>query len=134
MTSKNPSVISVEELEKASATLNEALDFAKNNHSHEVQFKIARDACIQRFEYCIELSWKVSVKKLGSLTKFPKQAVREMARADLVSSAELWLDFIEARNNSSHSYDEDVAAKVYEQILKFAVELKELILRLKHLP
>lgn len=81
-----------------------------------MQFKIARDACIQRFEYCIELSWKVAVKKLGSTPKFPKQAIREMARADLIDSAETWLDFIEARNNSSHSYAEDVAKKVF---LKF---------------
>lgn len=74
------------------------------------------------------------MKKLGSQTKFAKPAVREMARADLVDSAEVWLDFIEARNNTSHSYDENVAAKVFSEIQKFSVACESLIVRLKGLP
>ncbi len=127
------STLSLEELKKAIATLGEALDFAKSVESHPVQFKIARDACIQRFEYCIELSWKVSMRKLGSATKFPKQAVREMARADLITSAETWLDFIEARNSSSHSYDEDIAQKVFSEILVFYKHVQELQKNLENL-
>jgi len=123
--------ISIEELQKALKTLEEALLFAEQNQANEVQFKIARDACIQRFEYCIELSWKVSIKMLGSNTKFPKQAVREMARADLILSAEKWLDFIEARNSSSHSYDEETAKTVFAQILLFRTEVKSLIIQLE---
>lgn len=124
---------SLEEFKKAIATLDEALTFAAAVKENPVQFKIARDACIQRFEYCIELSWKASMKKLGSQTKFPKQAVREMARADLIGSAEQWLDFIEARNNSSHSYDEDVAKKVFSEILNFQKEAKVLYSNLEKL-
>lgn len=125
--------ISTEELKKAIQTLEEAIHFSEQITSNEVQFKIARDACIQRFEYCIELAWKVSVKILGSLTKFPKQAVREMARADLISSAEVWLDFIEARNSSSHSYDEETAQAVFKQILLFRTEVKNLVIQLENL-
>ena len=126
--------VSVEELFKAIATLEEALDFAQKNENNKVHFQIIRDACIQRFEYCIELSWKVALKKLGSTTKFPKQAIREMARADLINSAEQWLDFIEARNESSHSYDEPTAIKVYAQILLFRTEVKKLSVKLQALP
>ncbi|OYZ24329.1 MAG: hypothetical protein B7Y39_01350 [Bdellovibrio sp. 28-41-41] len=122
--------VSIDELKKAISTLDEALQFSQQVKNNDVQFKIARDACIQRFEYCIELSWKVSVKKLGSQTKFPKQAVREMARADLITSAEAWLDFIEARNSSSHSYDEETAKKVFIQILLFKDEVKKLVFQL----
>ena len=68
---------------------------------------------------------------MGSKTQFPKPAVREMARADLISSAETWLDFIEARNSSSHSYDEETAKKVFLQIQKFIFEVEKLILLLK---
>ena len=57
-----------------------------------------------------------------------------MARADLIKSAEVWLEFIEARNNSSHSYDENVARKVFEQILKFNSEVEHLIANLKKIP
>lgn len=126
--------ISFEELTKAVSTLEEALEFSKQVQAHPIQFKIARDACIQRFEYTIELSWKLAVKKLGSQTKFPKQAIREMARADLISSAELWLDFIEARNSSSHSYDEETATKVFQQIILFQTQIHDYIGKLSQLP
>ncbi len=39
-----------------------------------------RDACIQRFKYCIELSWTTSMKALGSATVAAKPAIQEMAR------------------------------------------------------
>lgn len=122
---------STDELEKALHTLNEALKFSEQSQKNEIQFKIARDACIQRFEYSIELSWKIAMKKLGSQTKFAKPAIREMARAGLIDSAEMWLDFIEARNNSSHSYDEDVAQKVFAQIKKYALAAEKLLTELK---
>lgn len=125
--------ISLDEFKKAFQTLEEALEFAEANKANETQFKIIRDACIQRYEYCIELAWKVSMKKLGSTVKFPKQAIREMARADLIASAEKWLDFIEARNETSHSYDEDVAAKVFKQILLFRTEAVILLANLEKL-
>lgn len=127
------SQVSIEELKKALKTLDDALKFSQKSRADDVQFKIARDACIQRFEYCIELAWKVSMKKLGSTIQFPKPAVREMARADLIQSAEKWLDFVEARNNSSHSYDEDVAAQIFSQIIVFYDEANLLIERLQKL-
>lgn len=74
------------------------------------------------------------MKKLGSTCKFAKPAIREMARADLISSAEEWLDFIEARNSSSHSYDEEVAQKVFLQIRQFAIVVPSLEQKLSLLP
>jgi hypothetical protein len=43
--------ISIEELEKAILTLDEALRFSEQVKNDQIQYKIARDACIQRFEY-----------------------------------------------------------------------------------
>ena len=124
---------SIAELEKAAQTLQEALEFSRQVAGDDIKFKIVRDACIQRFEYCVELAWKVSMRKLGSQTKFAKPAVREMARGDLIDSADVWLGFIEARNESSHSYDENVARKVFAEILKFEVAMDDLMPRLRKL-
>lgn len=71
------------------------------------------------------------MKALGSQTKAAKPAIREMARSDLISSAELWLSFIEARNNSGHSYDEAVAQNVFLEIQKFSSEAQNLVSTLK---
>lgn len=41
---------------------------------------IVRDAVIQRFDFCIELAWKVSKRIMGTATSAPKQVVREMGQ------------------------------------------------------
>lgn len=52
---KNNIKISIQELKKAVLTLNETTTFAKQAGSEDsAQFKIARDACLQRFEYCMK--------------------------------------------------------------------------------
>ena len=121
------------ELKKAADSLKISLDLYSNNSKNVATdvLLVYRDACIQRFEYCIELSWKISMKSLGLNTKAAKPAIREMARNDLISNPELWLAFIEARNNSSHAYDEDIAQKVFKQIELFFVEVTSLLQKLE---
>lgn len=99
----------------------------------ETIMKIYRDACIQRFEYSIEMAWKISMKFLGSQTMAAKPAIREMARNNLITNPDLWLSFIDARNETSHSYEEDVAIRVLQKIELFFPEAQKLILKLKTL-
>ena len=121
------------ELTKAATSLEEALTLYKNSEVGTSESKAYRDACIQRFEYCIELSWKTSMRLLGSTTAAAKPAVREMARNGLIDNPKDWIEFIEARNNSSHSYDEDIATKVFTEIQRFLPELKRLQVKLGNL-
>jgi nucleotidyltransferase substrate binding protein (TIGR01987 family) len=125
----NKNLTSTAELKKAIESLKTSLELYNNslNEPNEDARLAFRDACIQRFEYCIELSWKTSMKVLGSATAAAKPAVREMARNNLILDAELWLKFIEARNNSSHSYDEEVAKKVFIEIELFFPEVNKLL-------
>lgn len=123
--------ISFEELSKAIQSLQTALELYDQSSSDPEIKRAFRDACIQRFEYCIELAWKTSMKSLGSTTMAAKPAIREMARNNLINEPELWLSFIEARNNTSHSYDEDIAINVFEHIQRFQPEVKLLLEKLK---
>ena len=75
--------------------------------------KALRDACIQRFEFCVELSWKTSVRAFGLEIKSPNTAIRDMARNNLIDNTQIWFDFLVARNKTSHTYDEEVAKEVY---------------------
>lgn len=126
--------ITLDELTKAASSLDIAIALLKTSSSADADtLKVIRDGCIQRFEYCIELSWKTAMKILGSQTMAAKPAIREMARNNLIDNPDLWLSFIEARNQSSHSYDEDIAQKVYAYILQFQPEVKKLIGELKKL-
>lgn len=131
MSEKN--LTSTSEFKKAIDSLKTSIELYNNslNEPNEDARLAFRDACIQRFEYCIELSWKTSMKILGSMTSAAKPAIREMARNNLIADAEPWLKFIEARNNSSHSYDEDVAKKVFIEIELFFPEANKLLATLE---
>ncbi len=123
--------LSSEELVKAVRSLEEAVHLQSTAKDDSIEKNVFRDACIQRFEYCIELAWKLSMRLLGSTTAAAKPAVREMARNNLIQNPSEWIDFIEARNNTSHTYDEEVAAKVFLQIQKFLPHVQALLAELQ---
>jgi nucleotidyltransferase substrate binding protein (TIGR01987 family) len=127
--------VSVEELEKAKNSLKVAIQLHSESiklNPHYIELhKTLRDGCIQRFEFCIELAWKVSMKCLGLQTKAPNPAIREMAQNNLIKSPELWFEFLLARNKTSHSYDDDIAKAVYIEVEKLVPELELLLSELK---
>lgn len=108
-----------------------AVSISKKVLGDDLQFKIERDACIQRFEFCIELGWKTSAKILGSSSTTAKPVIREMAQNGLILDPSAWFDFIEARNKSSHTYDEEVAIEVFEIAQNFLGQGTELLRELK---
>jgi nucleotidyltransferase substrate binding protein (TIGR01987 family) len=127
------SSITVAEFEKALQSLQEALQLYDKSNS-EIEKKAFRDAAIQRFEFSIELSWKTSMKALGSNTLAAKNAIREMARNDLIDNPEEWIRFIDGRNETSHSYDENVALRVFKIIQQFLPHAQNLLQQLKKMP
>lgn len=101
--------IQLSELKRAISRLREALDLPKND--------VIRDSVIQRFEFTVELSWKVLQRYLKasgvSEALTPKNTFREAAKLGLVNDPEAWIRFIDARNLSSHTYKESLAEEVY---------------------
>lgn len=112
----NENLTSIEELHKALESLKVAIALLnqsfKNEPSNTDLHKALRDSCIQRFEFCVELSWKTSIRVLGLQIKSPNTAIREMARNNLIDDTQIWFDLLVARNKTSHTYDEDVAKEV----------------------
>lgn len=98
---------------------------------------LARDGAIQRFEYTYELCWKYMKRHLewnGILDSYrlsKKDIFRQAARSGLISDPERWFLHHEARNESSHAYDENVAAKVFGNIAAFAQDAHELLANLE---
>ena len=115
--------LSILELEKAIQYLHNALAATYSD--------ISRDATIQRFEFCIELSWKVSKKHMGTTSSAPKQVIREMAQSSYISNVDLWLKAIDQRNLTAHTYNERIAEEVYQFAKLFLPELRSLLLNLK---
>lgn len=115
--------VSIEEFKKALNSLEEALNAPKND--------LSRDASIQRFEFCVELAWKNAKKHMGTSTTAPKQVIREMAQNNLINDVDMWLESINQRNLSSHTYNEELAEKVYNFAKVFLPHAKELLGKLK---
>ncbi len=121
----------IEQLSKANTSLKTSRDLLKKalkDDSNNIELhKALRDACIQRFEFCIELAWKVSIKNLGLETKAPNPAIRDMAQNKLIDDIQLWFGFLLARNKTSHTYAEEVAKAVYIEVEKLIPELDKLL-------
>jgi nucleotidyltransferase substrate binding protein (TIGR01987 family) len=90
-----------------------------------------RAAVIQAFEFCFELSWKYLkslVEDDGSMIASPKAVIREAARHGFIDNPEAWLNFLQSRNLTTHTYIEAVAEKVYLSVKnEFAPALEKLV-------
>lgn len=116
-------MIDISSLNKALATLDEAL--AARERAPEDKF--IRDACLQRFEYSYELAHKMLRRFLeGSEPagvrelSFPNLIRLGYERGLLAQSWDIWSQFRDARNATSHGYDGAKANKVVETIPAFA--------------
>lgn len=114
--------------------MDKALSQLKVATSKDPANDLERDGVIQRFEYTIELLWKVSKKVLevnGVTAIAPKDVIREMANIGWITNPSEFIEFIKMRNETSHSYKEDVAESVYQGSLKFVVAAEVLVNILK---
>ncbi len=117
--------LQISEFEKAVKALGKALALPEDD--------ITRDASIQRFEFCVELAWKVSKRALGTNASAPNQVVREMGQAALIDDVSQWLEAIDKRNLSSHTYNETLAKEVYGFAVRFLPQLEALLERIHQL-
>lgn len=103
------------QLQNAIARLKEAVAEYEQTHSLAV-----RDGTIQRFEFCAELAWKATqdyLEEQGYLdVHSPKAVMRKAYLEGLVTDEQGWLSLLDARNKTSHLYDDEVADQVYQQI------------------
>jgi nucleotidyltransferase substrate binding protein (TIGR01987 family) len=117
-------VIDISPLKHALATLDRALDAL----AHAPNDEFIRDASIQRFEYSYELTHKLLRRYLEESEpavaelSFPQMIRLAFERNLLNTSWDVWKPFREARNQTSHAYDEQKATQVLRIIPQFAVE------------
>jgi len=85
------------------------------------------DSAIKRFEYTIELFWKllkVLFEEQGQKLNFPKEILSKAYMSGLIDNELAWLSMIDARNATSHTYDEHAADEVFESIQKNIITLR----------
>lgn len=76
---------------------------------------------VQAFEFTFELGWKTIKDFLyeqGLNTNFPREAIKEGFRTQIIEDGHVWLHMLEKRNELSHTYNEEVASQAVE-IIKY---------------
>lgn len=92
---------------------------------------IQRDASIQRFEFTLDICWKllkeVLKEKHGIDCSSPKSCFREAYSQKLIEYDEFWLELVDLRNETVHTYNEKFAKEIYSKLPK-ALDYFKLIL------
>ncbi len=100
--------------------------FKKTTHTDYAEFEIKRAGMIQAFEYSYELAWKTMKRLLdaqGITVNSPREAFRAAALNNLIDDPEAWFSFIKIRNIVTHTYDEEEAEIVVDNLDDFSKEL-----------
>ena len=125
---KNPDIRWKQRLhnyKKALVTLESAVELAKTRKLTDLE----KQGTIQGFEFTFEIAWNLMKDFLEEqgITGIigSKGAVRQSFNKNLIENGQEWMDMVESRNLSSHSYDEATAENLFEKItLVFYPQLK----------
>lgn len=99
----------------ALAQLEEAVETIQNPSNLE------KEGTIQRFEFTHELSWKVMKDFLeeqgikGIIGS--KDAVRHAFQNGIITNGQFWMDMIESRNRTVHTYMPEILSEEYSKIV-----------------
>ncbi len=111
-------------LEEAAKRIKDDYEIDEEGNIDEDDFldDIIKEGVIQRFEYTHELAWNVmkdylnevgGIKTLGS-----KDSTRQALAGELITNGEVWMEMIQSRNQTSHTYNEEVADGIFGKIIR----------------
>ena len=115
-------VLLLGDLRRAVTRLSDALAQQEN--------EFIRDAAIQRFEFSFELAWKAiqAVARLeGQDCTSPRTAFSTAWRNGWVDDEAHWLDMLDDRNKTSHTYRDAMAKEVFSRLPEHTLQLTRLV-------
>ncbi len=118
------------DLTKAFERLKEGYKKALENEELYIFF---RDATIQRFEFTVEILWKTIKEFLKQIEgidcKSPKGCIREFFANGYISEekTKTLLEMIDDRNLTSHTYQEEIAEKIFKDLKSYIPVIEEII-------
>lgn len=83
--------------------------------------ELIKEGLIQRFEYTHELAWNVmkdyAFFQGNSTIGGSRDATREAYKLQIIEKADIWMDMIQSRNKTSHTYNEETANEIFGKII-----------------
>ncbi|MDR7370430.1 nucleotidyltransferase substrate binding protein [Flavobacterium aquidurense] len=123
---------------KAVLKLEESVNYIKLNYLNDedelndenlenVVEELIKEGLIQRFEYTHELAWNVmkdyAFFQGNSTIGGSRDATREAFKLQIIENADIWMDMIQSRNKTSHTYNEEIANEIFGKIINDYFEL-----------
>jgi nucleotidyltransferase substrate binding protein (TIGR01987 family) len=85
-----------------------------------------RMGLIQSFEFTFELAWNLMKDYLGYQGIFDitgsKDAIRGAFKNGIIDNGDAWMDMVERRNETAHTYEEEVAIRVVNDVSNSYIE------------
>ena len=116
-------ILDITSLTKAVESFAQAL----NEYDKDETNEFVRDSCIQRFEYCYDLSTKMIKRHLKNISENPG-AIEQMPFQNIIRDAytkgilkhswDAWSEYREDRNATSHGYDEELAISIVSALIQ----------------
>ena len=119
-------------IKNAIATLEEAINYYNTDVEQPIKNMYA-DSCIQRFKYTYELSRKIMKKYLKLFFNKTEQELtiknifRYMQGYGLIKDWTKWVEYNDARNNTSHEYNLNKAQFVLTVLQSFLEDVKSFV-------
>jgi nucleotidyltransferase substrate binding protein (TIGR01987 family) len=83
--------------------------------------ELIKEGLIQRFEYTHELAWNVmkdyAFFQGNSTVGGSRDATREAFKLQIINNPDTWMDMIQSRNKTSHTYNEETANEIFSKII-----------------
>ena len=106
-------------------------------HTPELN-ELERQGLIKAFEFTYELAWttlKDYLVEMGYTELMgSKDTLRQAFQLGIISDGEVWMDMVKSRNLTSHTYNQDTAESLKEDVITAYYPLiKELLKKLENL-
>lgn len=123
-------------LKKIDATSLLEAHSALNRSLAQPENEFMRNSSIKCFEFTLELVWKTLKRVLeiyGETVSNARDTFRAAVKIKAIEKPEIWFEYLELRNRSSHIYSETVSKEIYQKLPEFSKDVDSVIEALKSL-
>lgn len=89
--------------------------------------ELERQGLIKSFEYTFELAWNVlkdflEYQGINNIIG-SRDTIREAYKNAIIEDGQVWMNMIESRNRTSHSYNEEIALEIANEVINIYYSL-----------
>lgn len=93
----------------------------EDKNSNIIENELLKEGLIQRFEYTFELAWNVmkdyALYQGNDQIGGSRDAIRSGFQLQIIEVCDDWMEMIQSRIKTTHTYNEQTAEEIYQKII-----------------